>query len=131
MDGSNFFKGTALLAGDNTFEIDKHAISLLGVPEPAYVRVAREIGAGSDDFKIIEIGTKPSKKTCKIDGAQYKQALRIRLWANPRACSMCRFLFHDIRSFSSNDFRYRFRIGLRLVRLAFTGAEIVMGSEPI
>lgn len=130
MDGINFFNENVLIAGDNTYEIDRLAVELLKAPEPAYLKMARKIGVGSDDFTTLGISKQDVKSTHKIQPAEYKHFLRIRLWSNPRACSMCRYVFLSIKKFSNQDFRYATLMKLKLFRYAITGAEIVFGSKP-
>ncbi|RLC09139.1 MAG: hypothetical protein DRH43_08800, partial [Deltaproteobacteria bacterium] len=61
---------------------------------------------------------------------EYKKFLRLRLWSNPRACSMCRFVFLNLKKFSNHDLKYSTIMKLKLLRYALTGAEIVFGSKP-
>ena len=48
----------------------------------------------------------------------------------PEACSMCRFLFHDIKRLSKGNDRYSITMWTKLIKYALTGIEIVYGSKP-
>ena len=130
MDGHNFFNKNILISGDNTYEIDTLAIKLLGAIEPDYMKISRDIGVGNDDFISLGDDTGDIRSSFKYRYKEYKKVFRIRLWSNPRACSMCRFLFHDINTFPPNNLRYTILMYLKLLKYAFTGVEIVFGSNP-
>ena len=59
---------------------------------------------------------------------EFKRLGRLRLWSNPHACTMCRYLFHDIQQ---NVFKpQNFSAGIKLLGYSIKGAEIVMGFNP-
>ena len=130
MDGFNFFHGNVLIAGNNAYEIDQLTKNLLAIPEPGYLKTSRETGIGNDDFSIY--GEDVQILRCKLhyEPREYKTVLRLRLWSNPRACSMCRFVFLNLKKFSSHDLKYSTIMKLKLLKYAITGAEILFGSKP-
>ncbi|GAF96718.1 unnamed protein product, partial [marine sediment metagenome] len=130
MDSSNFFKERVLIAGDNTYEIDHFVAKQIGIERPEYLNTSREIGVGSDDFTISGDNTGQVRKQYEYVPREYKQFLRLRLWSNPRACSMCRFVFLNLKGFSNDDLRYSTTMKIKLLKYAITGAEIVFGSKP-
>jgi len=130
MDGHNFFNENVLISGDNTYEIDTLAVKLLGAIEPDYIKISRDIGVGNDDFTTLGDDTEDLTSSFKYQYKEYKKVFRIRLWSNPRACSMCRFLFHDITTFPPRNLKYTIIMYLKLLKYAFTGVEIVFGSNP-
>jgi len=119
-----------LISGNNTYEIDTLAIKLLGTNEPDYIKISRDIGVGTDDYISLGNDIGNIKSNFKYKPEEFKKFFRIRLWSNPRACSMCRFLFHDITRFPPNNLRYTIGMYIKLLKYAFTGAEIVFGSDP-
>jgi uncharacterized protein (DUF362 family) len=130
LDASNFFKGSALFSGNNTCEIDSLVVKLLGIPEPEYLKAARSLSTVTDDFEVL--GEKPEtveiKRFPKL--GEYRSFLQLRLWSNPRACSMCRFLLQDVARLKKNDLVSSFSGMCKLMRLAVTGAEFVYGFDP-
>jgi len=130
MDGINFFHENVLIAGDNTYEIDHLAGELLDVSEPVYLKTSREIGVGNDDFVISGEDAQTLECSLHYEPHKYKKVLRLRLWSNPRACSMCRFVFLNLKKFSGHDFTYSTIMKLKLMKYAITGAEIIFGSKP-
>ena len=130
MDGINFFNNNVLIAGDNTCQVDQVAIKLLKAPEPEYIKLSRAIDVGSDNFPTSGDDIEELKSTYEHQPRQYKKFLRIRLWSNPRACSMCRYVFLRIKKFPMEDLRYTTLMYLKLLKYAITGAEIILGSKP-
>ena len=129
MDGYNFFRKSMLLAGCNVCDIDQASVSLLNIQEPEYLRLACESGLGSRQNVRIGYGRiKPLGKH-KVHPA-YKKFLRIRLWSNPRACSMCRLSFHRMRRFSMSDLGMVSQMYAKLAKYAVVGADFVFGSDP-
>ena len=53
MDGINFFGKNILISGDNTYEIDSLSSKVLKIPKPEYLTIAKEIGVGNDDCKML------------------------------------------------------------------------------
>lgn len=130
VDGFNFFKNNVFIAGDNTYEIDKLAIKVLKADEPGYMKIAKDIGVGKNNYKIFGNNVDGIRCNYNYKPKEYKKFFRIRLWSNPRACSMCRFLFHDIKRFSYDNMSYSIFMSLKLVKYALTGLEIIFGSKP-
>ena len=129
MDGYNFFRNNLLMAGPNVCDIDHASVSLLNIQEPEYLRLARESGLGSSENPIIGYHRiKPLGKR-KIHPA-YKKFLKIRLWSNPRACSMCRLSFHRMRRFSMSELGMVSKMYAKLAKYAVGGADFVFGSDP-
>lgn len=130
LDGSNFFKGGVLFSGNNTFEIDRLVVKLLGIPAPEYLKSAESTLSAKQDFEVsgenpetIEVKRRPKIGECR-------SFLRLRLWSNPRACSMCRFLLQDVARLKKNDLRSSAASMRKLMRLAISGAEFVYGFDP-
>jgi len=130
MDGVNFFKRNILIAGTNTYEVDSLAIRLLGIPEPDYMKMARGIGVGNDEFVTRGVESETFQCRSLPPTSEYKQYLRLRVWSNPKACSMCRYAFLRISKTPWEDIRYSLKMYLRLMRYAVTGADILIGSDP-
>lgn len=129
MDGSRFFRGRILIAGDNTYEVDALTVRLLDTPEPAYLTTARDLALAGDDFEILGDDLAGLKSTRRLVPRKYQQVGRLRLWSNPRACSMCRFLFRDLVRPTGGIYS-SLLASSRLARHAFEGAEVVFGREP-
>ena len=130
LDTSNLFRGDILIAGDCTYEIDSLVVKLLGIPEPEYLEARRRIGI-SPSFEIF--GEKPESIEIKrlAEYREYRSLLRLRLWSNPRACSMCRFLLQDVARFKTSEPLASFVNAVKLGTLAITGAELVYGFDPV
>jgi uncharacterized protein (DUF362 family) len=128
MDGSRFFGRKVLISGDNCGEIDAAACQFLGINEPEHVQLSRtarvfETGFAISGNKIIlrHASARPTVK-------EFKRLGRLRLWSNPKACTMCRYIFRDIQH---NFFkRPNLKAGVKILVLALKGAEILMGSDP-
>ena len=130
MDGINFFGKNIIISGDNTYEIDSFSIKILKFPKPDYLIIARQIGVGNDDFKIFGGDIKSIKIRHKYTYKEYRKLFKVRIWSNPRACSMCRYVFSRIKRSPMEDIKYTILMYLKILKYAFTGAEIVIGSEP-
>lgn len=129
LDGSLFFGGKVLLAGDNCGEIDATICQLLNIDEPEHVRYSRSAGVFKDGFTIV--GENINLRTIRPGPTEekWKQLARLRLWSNPRACTMCRYIFRDIKH---NFFKHPNMVaGLKLLNLSIKGAELLMGKDPI
>lgn len=130
MDGSNFFKGRPLIAGDNLYEMDSSVVKLLNIDDPEYLKVARKWEMARNAFRIQGYDfLRP--KALKRKQEKFKKFLGIRLWANPRACSMCRLTLNDLRTFRAYSAgRSSPTYWWRMLQYAVRGAEFVFGSEP-
>jgi uncharacterized protein (DUF362 family) len=128
MDCSLFFGREVLVAGDNCGEIDAAVCRLLGIEEPSHVRLSRERGVCRETYEVEGDEIAPTDLMFRPSDREPKSIGRMRLWANPRACSMCRYLFRDIRAMPTN--LNALAIDAKLLRRVMRGAEIVMGSEP-
>lgn len=130
LDTSNLFRGDVLLAGDSTYEIDSLVTRILGIPEPGYLAAGREPGEQAE-FEVL--GEKPETIDVMrmVESREYKNFLRLRLWSNPRACSMCRFLLQDVKRFRKEAPGASCRSAFKLGVLAITGAELVYGFDPV
>lgn len=129
MDGFNIFKKDVLIAGDNLYEIDKAVVDLLGMEEPEYLMLARQYGLGGDDFRVLR-GDLPRIRIRKKETEKYKKYLRIRLWSNPRACSMCRLNLINLKRIRLKNLDHAFSTYLKLLKHSIKGAEFVFGSYP-
>jgi uncharacterized protein (DUF362 family) len=130
LDASNLFKDNVLIAGDSTYEIDSLVVRLLGISEPGYLESRRNIGINPSPEILGERLESLQVKPLKEHG-DYRSLLRLRLWSNPRACSMCRFLLQDVARFKKGDPISSFLSTVKLGKLAITGAELVYGFDPV
>ncbi len=127
MDGSLFFGNNVLLSGNNCGEIDATACKLLGIEEPEHVRLARSAHVFETEYSVQgEIDIK--RMTVRPEVKEFKRIGQLRLWSNPQACTMCRYLFRKIQA---NIFkRQNLLAGAKLIPHSIKGAEIIMGSNP-
>ena len=128
MDCSLFFGRNMLLSGDNCGEMDATACRLLDIDEPEHLKLARSARVfvdgysfKGDDINIKSISARPVVK-------EFKHIGRLRLWSNPQACTMCRYLFRDIQL--NLPKRRNLLAATKLFPYSIKGAEIVMGSNP-
>jgi uncharacterized protein (DUF362 family) len=130
LDASNFFKGRVLLSGNNTCEIDSMVVKLLGIPEPEYLKAVKGLSTAAQDCEVFgeKLETIEVKRLPKR--GEYRSFLKLRLWSNPRACSMCRFLLQDLARLKKSDLSSSFLSMCKLMKLAATGAEFVYGFDP-
>lgn len=128
MDCSRFFGRDMFFSGDNCGEIDASACKLLGIEEPEHVHLSRSAHVFVDGYPLS--GTMPSIKNTVLrrHSKEFKRLGRLRLWSNPRACSMCRYLFQDIKQ---HPFRRQYMsVVIGLIGYMVKGAEVIMGSNP-
>lgn len=130
LDTSNLFRGDILIAGDSTYEIDSLVVRLLGIPEPEYLEARRMLGI-RPGFEIFGENLESIEIKRLAENREYRSLLRLRLWSNPRACSMCRFLLQDVARFKAKEPIASFVSAVKLGTLAFTGAELVYGFDPV
>jgi uncharacterized protein (DUF362 family) len=128
LDCRRFFGRNFLVSGNNCGEIDATICQFLDIEEPEHVCLSREARVftsgyfvDGDKITIRRVATPPMNKEFKCIG-------RLRLWSNPRACTMCRYLFRDIQRNMYK--RQQFSAGLKLLRYSIKGAEIIMGLNP-
>ena len=132
LDGFNFFKEqNILISGDNVYEIDGRAIRLLNSDEPEYFKIAGKIGIGKDTCAITGDSISPLNTDKYKGNKKYKEYFNMRLWSNPRACSMCRATLRNIRRSPGTDWRYSFLMYLKLLKYAVKGADFIFGSQPV
>ena len=129
MDAFNIFKKDVLVAGDSLYEIDQAIVDLLGMKEPEYLMLARQYGVGNDGFRILK-GDLPRIRMRRNITDEYKKYLKIRLWSNPRACSMCRLSLIKLKKVRPKNLKHSFSMYLKLFKHSIKGAEFVFGSEP-
>jgi uncharacterized protein (DUF362 family) len=127
MDCSHFFGRNVMISGNNCGEIDATACELLSIEEPEHVqlsRTARVFATGysvQGDINIKRVSARPVVK-------EFKRLGRLRLWSNPQACTMCRYLFRDIKD---NLLKRQSLLAVtKLLPYSIKGAEIIMGSNP-
>jgi len=126
MDCSLFFGRNVLLSGKNCGEIDSTACRILGIEEPDHVQMARNTGVFSPGFEVT--GDQIERMSPPPVLKEFKHIGRLRLWSNPQACTMCRYIFRDMKT---NLFkRQNVEVGIKLFRYSITGAEVIMGSNP-
>lgn len=128
MDCHLFWGRPVILAGDNCGEIDASACRLLGIEEPEHVRLSKKAGVFLDGSTLS--GDDPSRLR-KAKGPvikEFRQFGRLRLWSNPRACSMCRYLFQDLRRIPT---KWSSLIAIfKFLKYALLGADVILGSQP-
>jgi len=130
LDGYNFFRdGNVFIAGDNVFEVDALAIRLLDSDEPLYFSILKKQGFGGASLEIhgdvLPVYGKGPHRAEK-----FKSILNLRLWSNPRACSLCRMSLHGIKKSSPGQMSTHSRKYLKLLWWAVSGADFVFGSKP-
>lgn len=128
MDGSHFFGRNVLLSGDNCGEIDATACHLLGIDEPEHVQLSRNAGVFTTGYSIDGDKVKMTRTAARPVAVEFKRVGRLRLWSNPQACTLCRYLFHAIQHDVVRG--HNLAAGAKLLAHAIKGAEIVMGSNP-
>lgn len=128
LDGSRFFGRNVLISGDNCGEIDATACQLLDIDEPEHVRLARNArvfvpgySVKGDNINIKRTSARPSAK-------EFRRLGKLRLWSNPQACTMCRYLFRDIQHNVLR--RPNLTAAIKLLAHSVKGAEIIMGLNP-
>lgn len=128
MDCSHFFGRGALVSGNNCGEIDATACQLLRIDEPEHVRFSKSAGVFATGYPVTgdKINTKRVSSRPMVE--EFKRLGRLRLWSNPQACTMCRYIFRDIRHGLLK--RQNFSAGIKLLAYSLKGAEIVMGLNP-
>jgi uncharacterized protein (DUF362 family) len=128
MDCSRFFGRNVLLSGNNCGEIDSTACQLLGIDEPEHVQLSREAGVFTSGYSLRGDVNHLKRSFARPMINEYKSLGRLRLWSNPQACTMCRYLFRDIQH---NVFKpQNISLNLKLLSHSIKGAEIIMGLNP-
>jgi uncharacterized protein (DUF362 family) len=128
MDGSHFFGRNALISGNNCGEIDATACRLLDIDEPEHVQLSRSTGVFSSEYAVIGDEINKIRASARPMVKEFKRLGRLRLWSNPQACTMCRYLFRDLQN---NLLRpQNLSAGAKLFTYSLKGAEIVMGLNP-
>jgi len=128
MDCSRFFGRDAIIAGNNCGEIDATACRLLGIDEPEHVQLSRSAQVFAEGYAVVgdPSALKPTSAVPAV--AEFKRLGRLRLWSNPKACTMCRYIFRDIQR---NFFRRQnYLAAAKLLVYAVRGAEVIIGSDP-
>jgi uncharacterized protein (DUF362 family) len=128
LDCGNFFGSGIIIAGNNNGEIDAAVCKYLEIEEPEHLQRSREAGLFHDGFTVAGDTIDKRKIRNRPCIRQFKSLGRLRLWSNSRACSMCRYLFHDLSKIPRN--RKMLATSIKLARYAINGAEVLMGSEP-
>jgi uncharacterized protein (DUF362 family) len=128
MDGSRFFGRKVLIAGNNCGEVDAAACQLLGIDEPEHVQLSRNAYVFASGYLVMGDNINLKRTSSRPVSKQYKRLGRLRLWSNPKACTMCRYIFQDVQK---NLLKYHnFSAGIKILALSIKGAEILMGSDP-
>ena len=128
MDCSRFFGRNVLISGNNCGEVDATACHLLGIDEPEHVQLSRSAGVFAAGYSVEGDRINIRRASARPMAKEFRRLGRLRLWSNPRACTMCRYLFRDIQHDMLK--RWRLSAGLRLLAHSIKGAEIIMGSDP-
>ncbi len=128
MDCSLFFGRSVLISGNNCGEIDATACQLLGIEEPEHVQLARSAGVFGDGFSVNNENVNLKRTSAHPVVKDFKRLGRLRLWSNPLACTMCRYIFREIRQNLINP--QNIPAEMKLLALSLKGAEIIMGTNP-
>ncbi len=127
MDCSRFFGRNVLISGNNCGEVDATACELLDIEEPEHVILSRSAQVFTSGYSVSGL-MNIKRISARPRVREFKRLGRLRLWSNPQACTMCRYLFHDIQN---NLFKTEHLPGeVKLLAQALKGAEIVYGSNP-
>ncbi len=128
MDCSHFFGRNSIIAGDNCGEIDATVCHLLDIEEPEHVVMSRNAQVVSEGFSVIGDPISLKRASDRPVVKEFKRLGRLRLWSNPQACTMCRYLFHDVQN---NILRpENLSLAGKLLKQSIKGAEIIMGLKP-
>ena len=130
MDGINAFEGDILIGGDNIEEMDRYIVRRLGLAEPEFLKELRSQPTSAGDSQDVSGDTDVRVRSIDWHEEDYQALFNLRLWSNPRACSMCRLRFHELKALKERGFLDALRIYLKLIRHGLAGADIVFGSEP-
>jgi hypothetical protein len=127
MDCSRFFGRNFLISGNNCGEIDATACQLLDIAEPEHVSLSRSAQVFAPGYPVRG-ATDIQRIAARPTVREFKRLGRLRLWSNPQACTMCRYLFHDIQNSLFNPKKLTGKG--KLIALSLKGAEIIYGSNP-
>ncbi len=128
MDCSLFSGKNTLISGNNCGEIDAAICRFLSIEEPEHVKQARVMQVFKDGYTVSGDNLKPNRITARLLAKEFKSFGRLRLWSNPNACSMCRYLFTEIQRHPLK--RHSFEVGFKLFKYVIKGAEVIMGTNP-
>ncbi len=128
MDCSLFFDQGLLISGNNCGEIDSTACRLLEIEAPEHIQFAEHAHVFSQGYTVLNEAVNVKRISERPVLREFKRLGRLRLWSNPQACTMCRYLFRNIQTDMLK--RENLLAGMKLLPRAFTGAEIIMGSNP-
>ena len=128
MDCSRFLGRNMLISGNNCGEIDATACRLLGIDEPEHVKLSRSACIFAQEFTVDGDKINPRHVSNRLKVKEFKRYGRLRLWSNAQACSMCRYVFHDIQHELIRPKNILARI--KLLAHSLKGAEIIMGTNP-
>lgn len=129
MDCANFASEDLFISANNTYEADMVAVKFLGIIAPDYLKIAQKFGIGNNDVNISgdQIGKAVLKKP--IEYNSFKKFLRLKFIVSHRTCSMCRYLFQDMKNYQFGNFFENLNFHLKLMLYAFYGAEIMLGCK--
>lgn len=129
MDCANFSSNNFFIAANNTCDADVVAGKFIKCSVPEYLKIAKEMGIGNHELNIIgdPLGNAVQKKP--MEHNDVKRIFRLKFRVSHRTCSMCRYLFQDMKNIKNGNFFINFNFYLKLVTYAFTGAEIILGSK--
>lgn len=128
MDCSRFFGQNIFISGNNCGEIDAIACHLLGIDEPEHVQLSRSAQVFADGFSVNDDEINIRLISARPIVEEFKRLGQLRLWSNPQACTMCRYLFRDIQN---NLLKPQNLSGkVKLLAHSMKGAEIIIGLNP-
>jgi hypothetical protein len=131
LDCANFSSEDLFIAANNTYEADKTAVQFLGISEPDYLKIANNLDIGNNDCTISgdPIGKAVLKST--IEYSEIKKIFRLKFRVSPRTCSMCRFIFQDLKNIKNGNISLYFKLYLKMSFYAFSGAEVILGCNNV
>jgi uncharacterized protein (DUF362 family) len=128
MDCSLFLGRNVFISGDNCGEIDAAACDLLGIDQPEHVQLSQSAQVFTTGYSVKGDQIDTRRISARPIVKEFKRLGKLRLWSNPQACTMCRYLFRDIQD---NFLKPRnFLAGMKLLPYSIKGVEIVMGLNP-
>lgn len=129
VDCINFSSEDLFIASNNTYEADKATVKFLGISEPDYLKIAYKLGVGKNDYFISGDQIDQAVLKSPIEYEEVRKFFRLRFRVSYKTCSMCRFLFQDLKKIKCNDFFLYLILYIKIICYAIRGAEIMLGCE--
>jgi hypothetical protein len=90
--------------------------------------MSRNVGVFAPEYSVIGDNINLKRGAIRPMAKEFKRLGRLRLWSNPKACTMCRYIFRDIQHSLLKG--HNLSAGGKLFTLSISGVEILMGSDP-